>query len=143
MYALTIQRNVDYVVYKTKGVFKVEKRAVWSMNLKDNREENNAESSQKKFEFCMQRQIVGIGWFPNENFDADPAFCNAKKCLSSFKRGDLVFFDTVKDNDLCDHVGIYLGSNKFIHASSTQGKVVISTLSGVYADTFSWGRRLI
>lgn len=91
MYALTIQRNVDYVVYKTKGVFKVEKRAVWSMNLKDNREENNAESSQKKFEFCMQRQIVGIGWFPNENFDADPAFCNAKKCLSSFKRGDLVW----------------------------------------------------
>lgn len=62
---------------------------------------------------------------------------------SQLKRGDLVFFDTVKDNDLCDHVGIYLGSNKFIHASSTQGKVVISTLSGVYADTFSWGRRLI
>jgi peptidoglycan hydrolase-like protein with peptidoglycan-binding domain len=62
---------------------------------------------------------------------------------SQLKRGDLVFFDTVKDNDPCDHVGIYLGSGKFIHASSTQRKVVISSISGVYADTFSWGRRLI
>lgn len=63
---------------------------------------------------------------------------------SSLKRGDLVFFNTNdSDSDLCDHVGIYLGSREFIHASSAAGKVIISSLSsGYYNRTFSWGRRI-
>ena len=63
---------------------------------------------------------------------------------SSLKRGDLVFFNTVSDGDSCDHVGIYLGSGFFIHASSGAGKVVVSTLlSGYYNRVFSWGRRIL
>ena len=67
---------------------------------------------------------------------------------SSLKVGDLVFFNTVTDDDdLCDHVGIYLGSNQFIHASSAKGQVTISSLgsssSDYYYRTFSWGRRII
>ncbi|NLG25776.1 MAG: C40 family peptidase, partial [Clostridiales bacterium] len=57
------------------------------------------------------------------------------------KRGDLMVFNTVSDNDLADHVGIYLGDGKFIHASSSRGKVVISSLSGY--SGFSWGFRLL
>lgn len=58
-------------------------------------------------------------------------------------RGDLVFFDTVKDDDLCDHVGIYLGNNEFIHASSGKGEVTVSNInSKYYSQHFSWGRRL-
>ena len=58
--------------------------------------------------------------------------------------GDMVFFNTNKhDNDLSDHSGIYLGEGKFIHCSSTKGKVIISTLEeGYYNKVFSWGRRI-
>ena len=63
---------------------------------------------------------------------------------SSLRRGDLVFFNTVSDGDSCDHVGIYLGSNYFIHASSGAGKVVVSNLgSGYYSRVYSWGRRIL
>ena len=64
--------------------------------------------------------------------------------ISSLRRGDMVFFDTVKDADLCDHVGIYLGSSYFLHAGSGAGKVIISSLgSGYYNRVFSWGRRVL
>ena len=64
--------------------------------------------------------------------------------ISSLKRGDLIFFNTISDSDLCDHVGIYLGGNCFIHASSGGHKVVVSSVaSGYYNRVFSWGRRII
>ena len=64
--------------------------------------------------------------------------------VGSLKRGDLVFFNTVTDSDLCDHVGIYLGGGCFIHASSGGHKVVVSNIaSGYYNRVFSWGRRIL
>ena len=64
--------------------------------------------------------------------------------ISKLKIGDLVYFNTVRDRDLCDHAGIYIGNNKFIHCSSSKRKVIISELEGThYESTFSWGRRLI
>ena len=64
---------------------------------------------------------------------------------SDLKRGDIVCFNTnSSDSDLCDHTGIYLGSGKFIHASSGAGLVIVSDLtSGYYERTFSWGRRIL
>lgn len=63
---------------------------------------------------------------------------------SNLKRGDLVCFNTnEKDGDLSDHVGIYLGGGYFIHASSSGGKVMLSSLSsGYYKRTFTCGRRI-
>jgi len=59
------------------------------------------------------------------------------------KRGDLVCFNTVDDDDLCDHVGIYLGDGYFLHGSSVAKKVIVSQLtSGYYNRVFSWGRRV-
>jgi len=68
---------------------------------------------------------------------------------SDLKVGDLVFFNTVEDgeDDLCDHVGIYIGNNKFIHASSAKGEVTTSSLgsssSDYYYRTYSWGKRIL
>ena len=67
---------------------------------------------------------------------------------ADLKVGDLLFFDTVPtDDDLCDHTGIFLGSNQFIHASSGGGKVMTSSLgsssSDYYYRTYSWARRAL
>jgi len=62
----------------------------------------------------------------------------------NLRSGDLVFFDTVgSNNGNVSHAGIYIGNGQFIHASSTQKKVVISSLaSGHYSKAFVNGRRL-
>jgi cell wall-associated NlpC family hydrolase len=49
--------------------------------------------------------------------------------LDELHRGDLVFFDGL------DHVGIYAGGGRFIHAPQTGDHVLVSSLtSGWYAD---------
>jgi len=64
--------------------------------------------------------------------------------VSDLARGDLVCFDTVNDSDLSDHVGIYVGSGYFVHASSAAKKVIVSKLtSGYYKRVFSWGLRIL
>ncbi len=62
---------------------------------------------------------------------------------SELKSGDLVFFDTQKHmTGRVNHVGIYIGNNQFIHASSAKHKVVIGTLaSGFYSNRFMGARR--
>lgn len=66
------------------------------------------------------------------------------KNMSELKKGDLVFFNTnANDSDLCDHVGIYIGNNEFIHASSSEGKVIISDITKRWwKEIFSWGKRV-
>lgn len=63
----------------------------------------------------------------------------------SLKRGDVVCFNTnSSDGDASDHTGIYIGDGYFVHASSSAGKVIVSTLtSGYYKNTFSWGFRIV
>jgi cell wall-associated NlpC family hydrolase len=60
--------------------------------------------------------------------------------------GDLVFFDTEKKyKKKVNHVGIYMGDNKFIHASSAKKKVVITSFEKkhFYKKRFLWGQRVI
>ncbi len=54
--------------------------------------------------------------------------------------GDLVFFKKYKT---ISHVGIFLGNNKFIHASSGAKKVTISSLSKPYYKSHYAGARRI
>lgn len=54
--------------------------------------------------------------------------------------GDVVCFDTVRDSDPSDHMGFYIGGNRFVHASST-GEVKISALEDYYLERFTGARR--
>ena len=60
-----------------------------------------------------------------------------------FIPGDLIFFDTVADRDACDHVGIWLGMNRFVHASSSAGRVMISSFDEKWRGCYSWGKRVL
>lgn len=63
---------------------------------------------------------------------------------ANLKAGDLVFFDTNGGRDRINHVGLYIGSGKFIQASSGHSGVVISTISGgFYSGTFMKAKRVI
>ena len=62
---------------------------------------------------------------------------------SQLRTGDVVCFDTVGDRDPSDHVGIWLGGNTFVHASSGKEKVIVSELEGYYLEHFSFGKRII
>lgn len=57
--------------------------------------------------------------------------------------GDLVFFNTMKRT--FSHVGIYLGDNRFVHASSSQSaSVMVSDMGARYwAKRFNGARRIL
>lgn len=62
---------------------------------------------------------------------------------SNLKKGDLVFFGTEKKGTI-NHVGIYIGSGRFIHNSPTFDGVGTSTLtSGYWADRYISARRVL
>jgi len=66
---------------------------------------------------------------------ADAQYYEGRRILGGLHAGDLVFFQTYEPGP--SHVGIYIGANKFVHASSSHG-VMISSLSDSY-----WGPKFI
>lgn len=66
----------------------------------------------------------------------------AQIAKTELKPGDLVFFNTLRR--AFSHVGIYLGENRFIHASSSAtGDVMVSDLTEKYwSKRFNGARRL-
>jgi len=62
--------------------------------------------------------------------------------VSKPQMGDLVFFTTYEPGP--SHVGIYIGDNQFIHASSGAGDVTVTSLSApYYRDRYLGSRRVI
>ena len=53
---------------------------------------------------------------------------------------DLLFFKNVRGAGV-DHVGIYIGNNKFVHASTSQGVVISDLTSDYYSEHFVAARR--
>lgn len=67
-----------------------------------------------------------------------------KVSRAALKAGDILFFDASsrKTAGAIDHVGIYLGGDKFIHASSSKGSVRIQKLSQ-YKGSYIGAKRVV
>ncbi len=62
--------------------------------------------------------------------------------LSQLVAGDLVFFNTMGSDN--SHVGIYIGNNRFIHASTAKHAIVIGNLKNEYfAKRYNGAKRFI
>lgn len=58
----------------------------------------------------------------------------------SLRAGDLVFFITRGRS--ISHVGIYIGNNRFVHASSGGGRIRVDALQGYYSRRYAGARRV-
>ena len=56
--------------------------------------------------------------------------------------GDLVFFRDIRNRGI-DHVGIYIGDNRFAHATESAGVVISDLAEDYYDQRFSGARRFI
>ncbi|SFV66543.1 Invasion associated protein p60 [hydrothermal vent metagenome] len=61
---------------------------------------------------------------------------------SQLRKGDLLFFDTGKPRrGYVNHVAIYIGNNRFIHASSIHRKVIYGHFNAFYTKRYKGARR--
>lgn len=61
--------------------------------------------------------------------------------IGELKPGDLMFFKTSSDTNV-SHMGVYIGDDMLIHASYSQQKVVIATMTSWFVTNFYCGRRV-
>ena len=71
----------------------------------------------------------------------EQARVSASVAYPSVRTGDLIFFDT-SINGTISHVGVYLGSNTFAHASSSRGVTKSSLREKYYVKRFVKGGRI-
>ncbi|NOZ90239.1 MAG: hypothetical protein GXO60_03015 [Epsilonproteobacteria bacterium] len=79
-------------------------------------------------------------------YSGHQAKVGTKVSFDELEKGDLVFFDTEhKFRGKVNHVGIYIGNGKFIHASSAKKKVIITSFhkKPFYKRRFLRGERVI
>ncbi len=79
------------------------------------------------------------------NSSAASMYSNGTKVSkSSLQAGDILFFDASSRRAAgsIDHVGIYLGGDRFIHASSSNRQVIIQSLSE-YQGTYLGAKRVM
>ena len=64
--------------------------------------------------------------------------------MSELQPGDIVIFRKGNSSKRATHVGLYIGNNQFIHASTPTKGVIISKMSDSYYTTgFVGGRRIV
>lgn len=61
---------------------------------------------------------------------------------ANLQPGDLLFFKNYRTNTGIGHVAIYIGNNKFVHASTEKTGVITSSLTGSYSTRFVTARRI-
>lgn len=84
----------------------------------------------------LMTTVFGVG-LPRMAKDQYKACEHVKR--DALEEGDLVFFHTTRKG--ISHVGVYLGNNKFVHASLNYGVTISSLTDPYYTRTFRGGGR--
>ncbi len=84
----------------------------------------------KQYDYSMNRVAQSI--YTNDGVSVD---------MDSLQPGDLLFFGY--SGTSVTHVGMYIGDGQMIHASSSDGKVVITDLEGYYSRKCVGAKRII
>jgi len=88
-------------------------------------------------QYVFNENGITLPWVTSDQYKAGTGISK-----SDLIPGDLIFFETYKAGP--SHVGIYLGNNQFIHASSGKGEVTISNhTSTYYAEHYIGSIRVI
>ena len=129
----TASHNADGLVSVVKA--QMDKPYVWS------EEGPNAFDCSGLVYFCLKTCGVHTSRYSSSGFSRVDKWKNITS-ISDLRPGDLVFFKSDSDPGV-NHTGIYIGSNHFIHASFSSGKVVRSNITGAYwVRNFVNGRRV-
>ena len=91
--------------------------------------------------FCLRTCGVSTSRYSAAGFSSVSKWAEITS-TGDLQKGDLVFFKN-DTSDRVSHTGIYIGGGKFIHASSSSGKVITSSISTSYwTRNFVNGRRV-
>ena len=90
--------------------------------------------------FCLNANGVKVGRMSAKNYAKIDSW-ETIYSTSDLRTGDLLFFRS-DSSEVISHTGIWLGGDKYIHASSSAGKVVISSWSNWADRNFSHGKRV-
>lgn len=77
---------------------KINMRKIWSMHLKDNRENGKNIDSDEKFNTCKIHNILAIGW-QGCSTDDTSAYKKAYNSLKKMRKGDLVWVKNPKNQE--------------------------------------------
>jgi cell wall-associated NlpC family hydrolase len=91
--------------------------------------------------FCLRTCGVSTSRYSAAGFSSVSRWAEITS-TSNLQKGDLVFFKNDTSSSV-SHTGIYIGGGKFIHASSSAGKVITSSITTSYwTRNFINGRRV-
>ncbi len=91
----------------------------------------------------LVKVFASHGIYLPHNSDEQSRYGKKISVRDELEKGDLVFFiRSYKTNRFITHSGIYIGNNKFIHASSSKGVTITSMSNPWWNDRFIFGTRL-
>ncbi len=92
--------------------------------------------------YCLNQAGHSVGRSTADTYSKRTSWQRVEK--NELVPGDLMFYFSDKPGDTTriGHTGIYLGNGYHIHASSSNGFVIISEFKGWYDKQFSHGRRV-
>lgn len=113
----------------------VDKPYVWGKDGPD------AFDSPGLIRYCLMLCGISVGKTEPAGYAEIDGWQQIEK-VSLLKKGDILFFKSDASAQVM-HIGICIGSSYFVHASSSSGKVVISSLSEPYWErNFVFARRI-
>ncbi|MFZ5975147.1 MAG: peptidoglycan-binding protein [Bacillota bacterium] len=90
--------------------------------------------------YSLNHSGVHIGRYNAAGFSRVSSWTRVSS-VGSLRRGDLIFFKSDKSSRV-SHTAIYLGGGRFVHASSSKGRVMISSFGPYWYRNFVCGRRV-